>query len=205
MLSSNLGTSQPQSRPELPNEQNAPGAEAEEATSQLSQSQETQKLRLFTNVTEPLVIVLDDSRFGALNFGKYLILLPKSGSHLLQDCIVVTPRNWEKSGLPSFWTSTNSFDKRPIGWVGARTLVRANSLYLLPHPLAWSVASKYVDQKYRYAMSRVQRRNRIEFWMNRGWVGTELLIPVRLPSLRTPFQRLKSLAISKWSAFTGAT
>lgn len=210
MLLSNCDILLPLSKPEPRIERNALGAEEALIRSPPSRSLVLPKLKLSTNVTEPLVVELDDSPFGAFaseNFQrmwiKYLVVLPKKGSRLLRDCILVTPRNWERAGLPSYWTSTGSTFLRPIGQAGAKNLVRGCLSCQSSHPWGWCAASSYVDRKYKYTMSRVLRRTRIDFWRATGWAGIEPLIQVQPFWSKTPFQRLKYLVISKWCAFTG--
>lgn len=212
MHSSNSGTSPPPSRSVLLNVPTVHGVEGEIPMNQLLPSQERRKLKLSTNVTEPLVVALDASRFGDSSYenyleiqSKHLIVLPKKGSLSLQDCILVTPLNWEMSGLPNFWISTKSDETKPLGRGGALRLIQETWYAQSVHHLAWHAASRFVDRRHRYPLSRVQKRSRTEFWMNRGWAGTEKLVPVPLSSSKTLYQRLKSRVISKWSAFMGAT
>lgn len=205
MLSSNCGTSPPLSVTDLPNVPTVHGVEEEKAMNQLSQSPERRKLKLSTSVIEPLVVELDASRFGDFNCGRYLIILPKRGSRSLQDCILIRPENWELSGLPNYWIYTASVEKRPLGRSGAWNLVQGALWCQSAHQVAWLAALKYVDRRYKYPMSRPQRRSRIEFWMSRGWAGSETLKQVQLSLLKTPFQLLKSHVISKWHAFMDRT
>lgn len=204
MLLSNSDTSHPPSIAELLSGPSALGVSEGLPRKNPSPYLEHLMLRLSTSVIEPLVAVMDESRFGG-SVSKHLILLPKQGSRSLHDCILVTPENWEKSGLPNFWTYTASIDQRPIGWNGASNLVLGILWCQSVRPLAWYAASKYVDRRFKYPLSRHQRRNRIEFWTNRGWAGTERLVPVQLSSLKTPYQLLKSHVTSKWRAYMGAT
>lgn len=206
MRLSNCDISLPKSNPGPPPEPSVRGAVEEILKNELLQLHEPQKLKLSICVTEPLVVVMDGSLFGGSSSDKSLmVLLPKKGSHSLRECILVTLTNWERSGLPSYWTYTKSMPMRPIGLGGSVSLSRATLSYRSAHHLGWFAASRYVDQRYKSLLSRAQRRTRIDFWMSHGWGGTEELQPVQLSLWKTQFQLLRSLVNFKSAAYTGHT
>lgn len=205
-VSSDSDISQPELKSASLSAPNVLSAEEERHTKRLLPSQERHRLKPYTSVTEPLVVGLVDSPSGVLDWNSLRIILPRRGSNSLQDCILVTPQNWELSGLPSYWIYMASDPKSPLGLGGALSLSRTASFVQSAHHWAWSAASSYVDRRYKsLALTRVQRRSRIDFWMSSGWGGTEQLKPVLPFSSKTLFQHLKSLAISKWCALSGRT
>src|SRR6185437_16211531 len=160
-------------------------------------------LKPSTAVIEPVVVELEELPPGVSVLDRPWIILPKSREKIsLQDCILVTQRNWIANGCPNYWTNTALHLTTGLSSVGAWILSRSVSSIQSSAPTAWDEATNSVDRKYGNTLSGAQRLIITAKWKASGWPGFEDLRPVQLSSSKMLYRLSRRLAIAKLRQFS---